>query len=157
MSIGGVYYIYIFSPKRMATYGNWSTALAETPSLRVPDMFTDFDTSHPELLMLITNDTNVWTNSESLTLLKCLLLLQTNLMGYHIRNEEWRTVLEAWCTQLPVSECLYNVDPFSSLSHKHQLFQKRPSTGMYSSDNLMIALLKDLKYYIDETMHKKHC
>ena len=26
---------------------------------------------------------------------------------------------------------------------------------MYSSDNLMIALLKDLKYYIDETMHKK--
>ena len=51
---------------------------------------------------------------------------------------------------------MFNVHPFSSLSHKHQLFQKRPSTGMYSSDNLMIALLKDLKYYIDETMHKKN-
>lgn len=106
-----IYYIYIFSPKRMATYGNWNTALAETPSLRVPDIFTDFDTFHPDFdwFMLITNDTNVWTNSEWLTLLKCLLLLQTNLMGYHIRNEEWQTVLEAWCTQLPVSGCLYNV------------------------------------------------
>ena len=50
-------------------------------------------------------------------------------------------------------QCLYvsTMLQCSFLSHKHKFFQTWPSTGVYSSDNLVIASLKDLKYYIDKT------